>query len=142
LTSAEEYSKIGSGKSFESWKERYVPKLTVEGVGTFEVPAGKRLVLALIDEAKIDQLHSCGGNAKCTTCRVRFIAGEPDKVTHAERTVLEARGLGGTHGLRLSCQITCDRDMDILAESRFAGSGKKDAGPRPADEITPPPVWT
>ncbi len=32
-----------------------MPKLTVEGVGTFDVPAGKRLVLALIDEAKIDQ---------------------------------------------------------------------------------------
>ena len=119
-----------------------MPKLTVEGVGTFEVPVGKRLVLALVDEAKIDQLHSCGGNAKCTTCRVRFIEGEPDKVTQAERSILEARGLGGTHGLRLSCQITCERDMHLIAESRFAGSGKKDAGPRPADEITPPPVWT
>ena len=119
-----------------------MPKLTVEGVGTFEVPAGKRLVLALEDEAKIDQLHSCGGNAKCTTCRVRFVAGEPDKVTLAERSVLEARGLGAEHGLRLSCQITCDRDMHVIAASRLAGSGKKDVGPRPADEITPPPVWT
>jgi len=119
-----------------------VPKLTVDDVGTFDVPAGKRLVLALTDEAKIDQLHSCGGNAKCTTCRVRFIDGEPPKVTQAERSVLEARGLGGTHGLRLSCQITCDQDMRLIAESRLAGSGKKDTGPRPADEITPPPVWT
>ena len=119
-----------------------MPKLTVEGVGTFEVPAGKRLVLALVDDAKIDQLHSCGGNAKCTTCRVRFIEGEPDKVTQAERSVLDARGLGGTHGLRLSCQITCDHDMHVVAESRLAGSGKKDTGPRPADQIEPPPVWT
>jgi hypothetical protein len=36
-----------------------MPKLTVEGVGTFEVPQGKRLVNALEDEAKVDQLHSC-----------------------------------------------------------------------------------
>ena len=119
-----------------------MPKLTVEGVGTFEVPEGKRLVLALIDEAHIDQLHSCGGNAKCTTCRVRFIRGEPLRVSQAERSVLAARGLGGEIGLRLSCQITCDQDMHVVAESRLAGSGKKDAGPRPADEITPPPVWT
>jgi ferredoxin len=119
-----------------------MPKLMVEGVGSFEVPTGKRLVLALIDEAKIDQLHSCGGNAKCTTCRVRFIEGEPDKVTQAERTVLAARGLGAEHGLRLSCQMTCDQDMHIVAVSRFAGSGKKDPGPRPADQIEPPPVWT
>ena len=119
-----------------------MPKLIVDGVGIFEVAAGKRLVLALTDDVKIDQLHSCGGNAKCTTCRVRFIEGEPPKVTQAERSVLAARGLGGTHGLRLSCQITCDADMRIIAESRLAGSGKKDAGARPADQIEPPPVWT
>jgi ferredoxin len=119
-----------------------MPKLTVEGVGTFDVPAGKRLVLALSDEAKIDQLHSCGGNAKCTTCRVRFIAGEPDKVTQAERSILSLRGLGGEHGLRLSCQIKVDHDMQLIAESRLAGSDKKDVGPRPADDITPPPVWS
>ncbi|MDP9173794.1 MAG: 2Fe-2S iron-sulfur cluster-binding protein [Planctomycetota bacterium] len=119
-----------------------MPKLTVEGVGTFEVPAGKRLVLALIDEARIDQMHSCGGNARCTTCRVRFISGEPNKVTMAERDILSSRGLGATHGLRLSCQMTCDQDMHVVAESRLAGSGKPNAGARPADEITPPPNWT
>ncbi len=119
-----------------------MPKLTVEGVGTFFVPDGKRLVLALEDEAKIDQLHSCGGHARCTTCRVKFISGEPEKVTQAERTILSARGLGAEVGLRLSCQINCDADMHIVAESRLAGSGKKDVGPRPTDSITPPPVWT
>lgn len=55
-----------------------MPKLSVEGVGEFDVPTGKRLVLALEDEARIDQLHACGGNARCTTCRVQFLAGEPD----------------------------------------------------------------
>jgi ferredoxin len=119
-----------------------MPKLTVEGVGTFFVPDGKRLVLALEDEAKIDQLHSCGGHARCTTCRVKFIAGEPDKVTQAEREILSSRGLGAEIGLRLSCQINCDKDMDLVADSRLAGSGKKDVGPRPTDAITPPPVWT
>jgi ferredoxin len=119
-----------------------MPKLTVEGVGTFEIPAGKRLVNALEDEVKIDQLHSCGGNARCTTCRVRFIAGEPERVTSAERTILAARGLGAEPGLRLSCQILCDQDMRLVAESRLTGSTKKDVGPRPEDQITPPPVWT
>ena len=36
-----------------------MPKLTVEAVGTVDVPQDKRLVIALEDEAKIDQLHSC-----------------------------------------------------------------------------------
>ena len=119
-----------------------MPQLTVEGVGTFEVPAGKRLVNALTDGAHIDQLHACGGNARCTTCRVQFVAGEPDTMTEAEKSVLTARGLITTAGLRLSCQILCDRDMTVQAISRFAGSGRKDAGSPTAAEIQPPPVWT
>jgi ferredoxin len=79
-----------------------MPKLTVEGVGMVDVPAGKRLVLALEDEAKVDQLHACGGNARCTTCRVEFVAGEPVTMTAAEQAVLTARGLTV---VRLSCQI-------------------------------------
>ncbi len=114
-----------------------MPKLTVEGMGTFDIPQGKRLVLALEDDAKVDQLHACGGNARCTTCRVEFIAGEPDRMTAAEKTVLAARGLTG---VRLSCQIPCDHDMSVRAISRLAGSGRKDVGPRPADDIQPQPV--
>ena len=115
-----------------------MPKLTVEGAGEFDVPAGKRLVLALEQDAGIDQLHACGGNARCTTCRVEFLHGEPGQMTVAERDVLAARGLSG---VRLSCQITCDQDMSVRAISRLAGSGRKDAGHQPAAEIQPPPVW-
>lgn len=118
-----------------------MPKLTVDGK-TVDVPQGKRMVLALTDDAKIDQLHACGGNARCTTCRVEFVAGEPTKMTEAEKSVLTARGLIDTPHLRLSCQIPCDHDMEVRAISRLAGSGRADAGKRPADEITPPPVWT
>jgi ferredoxin len=114
-----------------------MPKLTVEAVGEFEVPQGKRLVLALEDEAKVDQLHACGGNARCTTCRVEFLAGEPDQMTEAEKSVLAARGLSG---VRLSCQIACDHDMAVRANNRLAGSGRQDAGKRPTDEIQPLPV--
>ncbi len=119
-----------------------MPKLTVDGLGEFEVPQNKRLVLALEDEADIDQLHACGGNARCTTCRVQFINGEPKRMTEAEKSVLAARGLLGTAGLRLSCQILCEHDMTVQAISRFAGSGRLNAGNRPAEQITPPPNWT
>jgi ferredoxin len=114
-----------------------MPKLTVEGVGEFEVPQGKRMVLALEDEAGIDQLHACGGNARCTTCRVEFVSGEPERMTVAEKTVLAARGLSG---VRLSCQIVCDHDVTVRAISRLEGSGRKDAGSRPADTVQPQPV--
>ena len=109
-----------------------MPTITVEGVGAYEVPADKRLVLALMDEAGIDQLHACGGNARCTTCRVEFVAGEPATKRDAETQVLAARGLTG---VRLSCQITCDHDMTVRIISRLTGSGRADAGKRPADAI-------
>src|SRR5918996_1584686 len=116
-----------------------MPKLTVEGVGQFEVPQGKRLVLALEDEAAIDQLHACGGNARCTTCRVEFVDGEPERMTVAEKTRLAERGLTG---VRLSCQITLDHDMTVRAISRLAGSGRPDPGKTPEPTIQPPPEWT
>jgi ferredoxin len=118
-----------------------MPKLTVTGVGSFEVPAGKRLVNALVDECGIDQLHACGGVARCTTCRVEFVSGEPAAMTKAEQEVLTSKGLAGTPGLRLSCQIACDADMEVKAISRLAGTGRQDCGSRPADAIQPPPEW-
>lgn len=117
-----------------------MPKLTVDGVGEFEVPAGKRLVLALTDEAQQDQLFACGGNARCTTCRVEFLAGEPDQMTVAEKNVLTAKSVVG---VRLSCQIPCNADMSVKVISRLAGSGRANAGNRPTDEMAPTPVtWT
>lgn len=113
-------------------------KLTVEGYGTFEVPANKRLVLALVDEAGVDQLHACGGNCRCTTCRVEFVAGEPAMMTQAEKDKLAERGLSG---VRLSCQLLVDQDMSVRAISRLEGSGRADAGGRPEPDIHPDPVW-
>jgi len=115
-----------------------MPKLTVEGYGTFEVAAGKRLVNAIEQDAKVDILHACGGNARCTTCRVEFVDGEPVKMTVAEQERLKARGLSG---VRLSCQILCDDDMSVRAISRLEGSGRPDPGGPPQATIMPPPEW-
>ena len=115
-----------------------MPKLTVEGFAAVDVKHGKRLVLAIEQDAGVDVLHACGGNARCTTCRVEFIEGEPVEMTAAERQVLSSRGVTNA---RLSCQMLCDHDMTVRAISRLAGSGRPDPGPTPAPEITPPPAW-
>ena len=82
-------------------------------------------MLAIEQDAKVDVLHACGGNARCTTCRVEFIDGEPASMTAAERQVLAAKG---ATGVRLSCQILCDHDMTVRAISRLTGSGRPDPG--------------
>ena len=115
-----------------------MPQLTVEGYGTFEVTDGKRLVLAIEQDARVDILHACGGNARCTTCRVEFIDGEPERHTAAEQEKLTSRQLTG---IRLSCQILCDHDMTVRAISRLEGSGRPDPGKTPEPTIQPPPEW-
>lgn len=115
-----------------------MPKLIVEGVGEFEVSENKRLVLALREEAGVQQLHSCGGKAKCTACQVEFVAGEPKAMTEAEAKILEAKNV---QNARLSCQILCSSDMTVRAKNTLENSDKKDCGTMPGQEIEPEPVW-
>ncbi len=115
-----------------------MPKLTVEGFNTVDVETGMRLVLAIEQKAGVDILHACGGNARCTTCRIEFVSGEPAQMTRAEKTRLEEKGLVN---VRLSCQIVCDHDMTVRAISRLEGSGRPDPGKTPEPTIQPPPEW-
>ena len=89
-----------------------MPTLTVEGFPTAEVDHGKRLVLAIEQDVGVDILHACGGNARCTTCRVEFLSGEPEQMTQAEKAPTRR---GGMSGVRLSCQIVADHDMTVRA---------------------------
>ncbi len=118
-----------------------MPKLTVVGVGEFDVRPGKRLIKALIEDAATDQLHACGGQSRCTTCRVKFITGEPVNITEAEKETLRVREVKGD-GVRLSCQISVDQDMTVELISRLEGSGRKDQGSPVSDNIEPMPEWT
>jgi ferredoxin len=111
-----------------------MPQLTVGGATT-EVEAGKRLVLA-IEEAGVEIGHRCGGNARCTTCRVTFAAGEPATMTRAEYDKLSERGLLGQY--RLACQIVCDHDMAIAEVTMTReNQGWTDTGPAPEAAVTP-----
>ena len=111
-----------------------MPKLTIEGIGEFEVPAGTKLVNALEDLGG-EPLHRCGGYARCTTCRVEFLHGEPEEMTEAEKTKLESQKNLGK--FRLSCQCTADHDMRVKVLMPFTESGLEDPGQRPEDHITP-----
>ena len=115
-----------------------MPKLTIEDVGDFDVDHGVRLVIAIKDN-KGDINHACGGNARCTTCRVEFANGEPDDYSQAEHEKLSQTNSMGKY--RLSCQCIVDRDMTIRVLDKFSESDRPDPGSRPEDNITPDPQW-
>lgn len=116
-----------------------MPRLEVEGVGEFDVEEGKRLVLAIEQDAGVDILHRCGAYAKCTTCRIEYLEGEPERMTRAELEVLESRNLLGQ--ARLSCQAVCDHDMKVRPLMTVSSTGLDGPGPEPQPEITPEPEW-
>ena len=112
---------------------------TQERAPNFDVPENKRLVLAIEEDAGVDILHRCGSYAKCTTCRIEYLQGEPEKMTRAELEVLESRDLLGQ--VRLSCQALCDHDMKVRVLMTVSSTGLDGPGPKPQPEITPEPEW-
>lgn len=117
-----------------------MPKLEVDGVGTFDVEEGKRLVLAIEEDAGVDILHRCGAYAKCTTCRIEYLEGEPEKMTRAELEVLQSRDLLGE--VRLSCQALCDHDIKVRPPMTVTSMELDGPGNKPEPQITPEPEWT
>ncbi len=107
-----------------------MPTVTVEGEKSFEVEPGKKLVLA-IEDAGIDILHRCGGNARCTTCRVQIVEGDPAPMNDLERDRLAREGELGPD-IRLSCQIHVESDLTVRALMRASERGMT-PGPRPED---------
>jgi ferredoxin len=104
---------------------------TATGPQAFEAADGRKLVLALEDNG-VDILHRCGGNAKCTTCRVEVLAGDPGEFGEAERNRLAAE-TGLAENVRLSCQLRIHDDLKVRVVNQASVKGI-DAGPRPADD--------
>lgn len=113
-------------------------ELTIKGEGTFEVEEGTRLVRA-IEDCGVELGHRCGGQAKCTTCRVEFEEGEPGVMTEAEYEKLTDIGQYGD--IRLSCQIVVDRDMTVKPLMLLEDQAWDDAGPEPAITVEPATEW-
>lgn len=108
-----------------------MPKIEVEGREAFEVEAGRRLVLELEDNG-VDVLHRCGGNLKCTSCRVEVIGGEVPPMSEAELTKLTEKGHPTDGSVRLSCQIRVEHDLKLRPILTVSSAGM-DAGPRPQE---------
>ena len=103
---------------------------TANGKVAIESEKGRKLVLA-IEDSGIDILHRCGGNARCTTCRVEILSGDPGPIEDAERAILATKSDLGDH-TRLSCQVRVIDDLQIRVVNQSSVTGL-DPGPRPED---------
>ena len=107
-----------------------IEAVTATDERTLDAEEGRKLVLVL-EDGGVDILHRCGGNAKCTTCRVEVLAGEAGEMGDAERNRL-AMETGLAENVRLSCQVRVAGDMKVRVINQASVRGL-DAGPRPAD---------
>lgn len=118
-----------------------MPNISIDGVGDATCQEGRRLVLC-IEDAGADILHRCGGNARCTTCRVEILSGDPGPKTAAEEERL-GRIEDLPANVRLSCQVQVRSDLSVRVIRRLADNPEmSDPGPRPiewpADRSLPP----
>lgn len=101
-----------------------------QGTIAFDIEDNRKLVLGLEDNG-VDILHRCGGNAKCTTCRVEILAGDPGPIGDAEKAILASKTDLGDH-TRLSCQVRVMDDLHVKVIRQSSVEGL-DAGGRPAE---------
>ncbi|HQX54502.1 MAG TPA: 2Fe-2S iron-sulfur cluster-binding protein [Pyrinomonadaceae bacterium] len=103
---------------------------TATGTISFEAIVGQKLVLALEDNG-VDILHRCGGNARCTTCRVELIVGDAGEMGPNEQAILSTKE-GLNENTRLSCQIRVNGDMEVKVINQASVAGIE-PGTRPED---------
>ena len=110
-----------------------MPKITADtanGIVAFEAEEGRKLVLCLEDNG-VDILHRCGGNARCTTCRVEVLSGDHGEIGEPERAILATKTDLNDH-TRLSCQVRVIDDLHIKVVRQASVEGIE-PGNRPVE---------
>ncbi|MFC4358437.1 2Fe-2S iron-sulfur cluster-binding protein [Halobium salinum] len=111
-----------------------VDDLRGRGPVDLRVPRGANLREALLAAgyspyAPVAERANCGGRGLCATCGVRFEAAsdgddpDPPQADHWHDRLADRFGYP-----RLSCQLTCDRDLTVrIPEKRVWGGRESDS---------------
>lgn len=90
-----------------------MPKLNFKGKREIVAQEGASILQSAL-ETGVSIYHTCGGNASCSTCRVKVLAGAENlsPIEAAEAEVLDAFDLKPPH--RLSCQaVLTGGDVEV-----------------------------
>lgn len=92
-----------------------MPKLVFRDKNvTLNVARGTSILDAAMDHG-ITLYHTCGGNASCSTCRIRVLSGANhlSPIEDAESQVLAAFDLEAPHRLACQSQVLGDVEVEI-----------------------------
>lgn len=94
-----------------------MPKIKFYPQGEFEVQKGMSVLEAALVH-KVTIYHTCGGNASCSTCRVRVINGAKNLsiMDNIEKEVLDTFDL--KEPFRLGCQALIRGDVEVEVPDR------------------------
>ena len=94
--------------------DRYSQKIAVSYADGPTVLSPRGLTLLEVSRTnRIPHASVCGGKARCSTCRVRIIAGREHlpQISETERKVLDRIGAPGN--VRLACQLRLTTDVTV-----------------------------
>ncbi len=96
-----------------------MPKLTFVGIRSIEVEDGTTVLEAALEHG-VPLFHTCGGNASCSTCRVRVLEGAANisEIRTSEAQVLDSFDLKPPHRLGCQCEIRGDVAVEIPGRER------------------------
>lgn len=86
--------------------------LTYEHEGAFSAESGSTILEASLKNG-ISHMHVCGGNARCSTCRVMVLDGMDNLEPQTDEEKKLARKKNFEEGIRLACQARIRGDARI-----------------------------
>ena len=90
-----------------------MPKVNYERIGTVDIDCSDRRLLDISLQNGIHHYHTCGGQAKCSTCRVLVVSGLSNTTPRTEAELHLAKRKGLPDQVRLACQMRITGDITV-----------------------------
>ena len=100
-----------------------MPKITIRNLNNkyVEVNDDSQSILDAILAEHIDWMHACGGNGRCTTCKMVMHTGQeslgPD--SEAETKLRKLGRLADNERLACQCSLQADIEISVAEKNKF-----------------------